>query len=552
MKGFSLLFPSNAKKKSIGTNPATWQDLDLDFTVKVLAGSQEGGINRKYLPMFTDILSNLMLETAAIQYRQEILRDILSNEQLEKAFSEVLPKIETLNQYYTAAPGEAVLYQVTRRLGELETYIDCIESLANAFLRKNPVSEGLSQLENMVQEIREDDVYIQMKTQLPDLINKVRGVKSITIGINLDHNLKPVEATLINVNKRQFSGKADTLVAKLFGQVKGEWTGIAPLRSTAMTAPATGEARERKLMTPLFRDLADVMDKTAKPVAQELKNYLGVQTGAIAGLAKGLPFYLAAVSLFRKLESSGMPVCIPEISDNRSPETVVTSAYNINLFLRELSENSTTNIVPNTMDIGKEGRIIILTGPNQGGKTTFTQAVGLIQVFAQTGLFVPAESAAVCIADKVLTHFPALEAPSEQKGRLGEEASRFREIFSELTPMTLLLLNEPFTSTSSGESVYLAKDIISILKEIDCRCVFATHLHELAADAEVLSQESTDQGRARSFVSIAEEDAEGVNRTYRIIEAPPRGKSYAQEVARHHGIGYDQLKELLRKRNLLH
>ena len=197
------------------------------------------------------------------------------------------------------------------------------------------------------------------------------------------------------------------------------------------------------------------------------------------------------------------------------------------------------------MAFNENGRIHILTGPNRGGKTTHIQAVGLLHVLAQSGLNVPAESVALSPVDAIFLHFPAEEQPNMESGRLGEEAGRLREIFRRATRHSLLLLNESLASTSATESYFLARDVVSCLRMLGARALFVTHLHELAADCESINSEIAGDSRVQSLISQVEESADGLRRTYQVVPAPPRGQSYAREIARQYGISFEQLQELL-------
>ena len=148
-----------------------------------------------------------------------------------------------------------------------------------------------------------------------------------------------------------------------------------------------------------------------------------------------------------------------------------------------------------------DGRIGILTGPNQGGKTTYTQMVGLCQLLAQTGLWVPAAQARLSPVDNIYTHYPVEEQLAKGTGRFGEEAQRLSQIFARGTRHSLILLNESLASTNPGESLYIAQDIVRILRRLGARAIFATHLHELAADVAALNASTTGESRIVSLVA---------------------------------------------------
>jgi DNA mismatch repair protein MutS len=158
----------------------------------------------------------------------------------------------------------------------------------------------------------------------------------------------------------------------------------------------------------------------------------------------------------------------------------------------------------------------------------------------QAGLLLPANSAKLSPVDALFTHFPALE--TRQEGRLSQEAARLREVFQEATAESLVLLNETFSSTSSGEAIYLAQDVLCGLRALGTRAIFATHLIELAERMNTI--EGTVMGDSKLFSLVAgitvSANGEGTP-TYQIMPGLPLGQSYAREIARRHGISLEQI-----------
>ena len=142
--------------------------------------------------------------------------------------------------------------------------------------------------------------------------------------------------------------------------------------------------------------------------------------------------------------------------------------------------------------------------------------------------------------DNILTHFPALE--TQQQGRLAEEAIRLRAVFEHATAHSLVLLNETFSSTSPGEAIYLAQDILCGLRVIGVRAIYATHLIELAEHIQEIEGAVEGSSGVFSLIATVQLDAEGQTvRTFRIQRGLPLGRSYASEIARLHGISLEQI-----------
>jgi DNA mismatch repair ATPase MutS len=266
---------------------------------------------------------------------------------------------------------------------------------------------------------------------------------------------------------------------------------------------------------------------------------------ALSQLGAELGLLLGAARLVERLQRAGLPMCCPEIAPADERSTSMREAYDLGLALsRELSPGMVTNAV--TFD-RMHGRVWVLTGPNRGGKTTYTRAVGLAQVLFQAGLYAPASSARMSPVDAIFTHFPSREEIRPGLGRLDVEAEQLAAIFRQATPFSLVLLNEALAGTNALEALDLARGVVRGLRLLGARAIYVTHLHELAHAVDDINATTPGDGTVASLIAEADED----KRTYRIRPGTPRGASFAAEIAEQHGISFDQLAHLLRERQVL-
>ena len=196
-------------------------------------------------------------------------------------------------------------------------------------------------------------------------------------------------------------------------------------------------------------------------------------------------------------------------------------------------------IVTNDLEFDDAARIYVLTGPNRGGKSVITVAVGASQALCQLGLPVPAESAVISPVDGIFTHFPEGADDTIDKGRLGEECARLREIFDLVTPDSMILLDESLSSTGAYEAAYIASEILTGFAAMRCRGIFSTHLHELAAGVPEINARSAEQGGVAIDTLVA--GIEEGRRSFKIYRAKPDGKSYARDIADKYGLSFDNL-----------
>jgi DNA mismatch repair protein MutS len=422
---------------------------------------------------------------------------------------------------------------------------------------------------------------VALQTQLPALRATLASVRSVTIGVNIGPDLAPVSATILGFSDEAIEGRR-ALVWRLLGGAQPAGRGVTPLQR--------GEAGPLGRPNELVRDLRQLMSQVIGPVQSALDQFAGVSTQALSRLGGDLAFLVGAARLVERLRAAGMPMCCPALAPWDERGGVVDDVYDLGLTLAQLGVGPTPagalGIVTNRVTFdGRHGRVWVLTGPNRGGKTTYTRAVGLAQVLFQAGLYVPGSSARLSPVDAIFTHFPTREDTRPGLGRLDAEAERLATIFRVATPRSLILLNEALAGTSALEALDLARGIVRGLRLLGARAIYVTHLHELASEVDAINAGTPGDGTVASLLAEASQDQEAgtegaggaagperiggrerpsdaerpggperpgrSRRTYRIQPGAPRGASFAAEIAEHHGISFAQLARLLQDRNVL-
>lgn len=548
----SLLDPPEGRTSYLELGTAAAHDLGLEAVVAAFASK------RGHQKEIWDLFSQLPCDPQAIAYRQAVLEDLLANPAIVERFASLFPVIDSLYGYTYRPEREMTwLHEVVWRAGELQNIIDCLEGISEILgsVEDRIQSDGLRTLYEKIRTIRNDPTYQRLVRELPGVLAQLQAKASITIGVNLDASLRPIQAVLLAVNEKPFSDQS--LLSRLFG-TRTDREGIAPLHSVPPPGMGGPSGPVDPLMVPLFADLANVLEKTAIPIVDRLRHYTGLHGGLFTNLHQGLVFYLGAVRFIRRFQTLGLPMCRPQIAPAEERRCEVTDSYNVHLLLKhaEADNGKGPVVVTNDIHMGPDGHILILTGPNGGGKTTSMQGVGIVQILAQAGCYVPGMQAVVSPVDHIFTHFPLEEKPESDAGRFGEEAIRLGEIFGQVTRHSLVLLNESLSSTSFSESLYLAQDLVRILRRVGARAVYSTHLHELAERVDELNDSVPGDSRIVSVVSSPVETdsqtagAEGT-RSYRLEVRPPLGQSYAREIASQYGISYQQLEDVLSRRGII-
>jgi len=532
-------------------------DLGVDNIVRIMSDSRDEFIFIK------QHLTQLCSDPEVIKFRLDILRDLVNNEKILETFEDIMSQIEIIegNQSpgHVGRKAESTEWKhrkIVWRVETLEAFSEIVLKIYNTLKnhRDNLISEGLIYLYEYLKEIAEGEDFKSLVEKLPDFKEQINRLSGVIIGVNLNNRLEPIEAVFLDVKPKPFRDKP--LLAKLFNleNKNSEVFGISQFHSI--------EKDNSTLERHLYKDLEEIFAKVLTPVEKALTQYAQFKVPFILELKNDIRFFSGAVKLIKKLSQAGIKMCRPRVEKPEKRICEIDNLIEINLALELLKEemekddveeediNLKPRIVPNDIKFNSEGRIFILTGPNQGGKTTFTRSIGITQIMFQAGLFIPAGKARISPVDIVYTHFSEKEKISTEDGRLGEESRRLSWIFRNISSDSLLLMNESLSSTSPGESLYLLKDIVKALRILGCRAVFTTHLHRLAECIDEINTEVNGKSKVKSLVAEVERKPDSqAKRTYKIIPKPPEGLSFARDIAEKYGISFDRLQDIIEKSN---
>ena len=472
-------------------------------------------------------------DSSVIRHRMDVFDDMLSFPEISVTLNKLIPILTDIMELrrLEADTGETNSY--LESITEIELYISSISTLNTGLsaLRGKLKSSAFNTLADRIYELANSEYYAELNNRLAELTNRVRDIRSVTIGVNLDAQLRPSSAGVLSINPEPFRS-GDVLEKILRLNFKDdEYTCIANL---VPFNKKQSENQKTALALAFNSAINDVYKQSLRSWKKIVQSYVLENTDFLLNLMPEIEFLVKGTALLRKLSDKGLSLCKPDITDG-APVFRALELYNPCVALKVDDE-----IITNDVDFCREDALIyVLTGPNRGGKSVITCAIGLAQAMLQLGMFVPAKSATISVADGIYTHFPTGADDTIDKGRLGEECARLRDIFADVTDKSLVLLDESLSSTGSYEASYIAAEVLAGFSRVGCRCLFSTHLHELAAEIDTINERTASAGGAKIDTLVA--GIEEGKRSFKIVRAKPDGKSYARDIADKYGLSYENI-----------
>lgn len=420
-----------------------------------------------------------------IRYRQDILSDsIKCPEMVRDLYSITIDVEEKLRGAFFWLDSNYLSSTFSSAVGRLIIYVEALTKIRKIADERidDCSSEGFKNLFSMCQRELSDDYIKEVTARLTELRSNEGRVISAVPGKDL-------------------CGTGYVLREK---DEKGAW------RKWAFAPSYTIADRD----DVGAKDIGNKCDRAINEPANVLAQSAEHLEGFFRSLRRELSFYVGCLNLSDKLQSYGMPICIPEIEDERCCDREYKELYDISLALtkKEL-------VVGNTMTIADK-RLYMITGANQGGKTTFLRSIGQSQIMAQSGMFVGASECTIPLREGIFTHFKKEEDSEIKSGKLDEELSRMDDISSRLKEHSMILFNESFSSTNEREGSEICSQITRALVESGIEVFSVTHLYHYAVSFS---------GNENALFLRAERKEDG-ERTFHISEGMPLHTAYGKDL----------------------
>ncbi len=570
----SILYPSGIDQSAYKPiSDVAWHDLGMDQICDAISTQGNDRL------IIKNVMTYLCTDPKVSSFRADVFDDIIRNPELQDNIVDILNQVGELQEFMSLKRNMNSmdnLWTLMRRLKEIQDYIKCVEKLEHCLTVTELHSEGLLALRDYVVSVQKDCFFTELKEDISSLHLNTKKIKSITLGLNLGEYYDIINVGVVSINDKPFSkaGILSGFTKKLMGSdqiTKGtDWkedysyqpitnssktnidgsdllsrsivTAANPLMSLAngMATPAP-KTPESGIVEHLNQVTTKMLASSVKSLKDVLSKYATVNIYHISALIPEFRYYILWAKYITQLQSEGYLFSKAQVFvECQADQTYSMLAKNVyNLKLASISKTAPASIIGNDLDFSDPHTLYLLTGANRGGKTTITQTIGQLFLMAQGGIYVPGDSFEYMPIDGVYTHFPADEDKTMDFGRLGEECSRFREIFKESSSQSLLLLNESFSTTSYEEGYYIAKDAIRAILSKGIRTIYNTHMHKLAHDVDEMNELAASQSKAVSLI-VKTVDGE---RSYKVEIAPAQGQSLALDIAKKYGVTYSQLME---------
>jgi len=467
---------------------ALTQDLELDMLFNAMA------LGDKFL---FDVAKKAVLSDLSdldtIRYRQNILKDCLKNPSIVRDIYQIpIESIENKKKQwmgiFSQYPG-GILSSSIEMLQMFVVLLTKLRKIADEHADKFE-SEGFTAFFAMIKKELDDEYFAIVENHLRELKFRDGVLLSAELG-------KGNEGTNYILRKPQ--RKNQNWVQRVFAPKSPVYTfSIHPRDDHG--ARALGELKDRGI---------NLVANAVAQSADHIDNFLNT-------LRMELAFYIGCLNLYEQLAQMGEPITFPRPVASHERRHSFAGLYDVCLALTMKQK-----IVGNDVNADDRG-LVIITGANQGGKSTFLRSIGLAQLMMQCGMFVPAESFCANVCDSLFTHYKREEDAAMKSGKLDEELGRMSDIVNRISSNSMLLFNESFAATNEREGSEIARQIVSALLEKRIKVFFVTHQYEFAHGFY-------DRKMENAIFLRAERQADG-GRTFKVIEGEPLQTSYGEDL----------------------
>lgn len=507
----SILFPPGLESLQAdrADAPDSFIDLNLDQVIAAVVAKRDEEILR---PIFYSPYRNEEI----VRYRQAVFSDLERPDvfRVFPVFCDAMRSVRANLGY-----AEKLSYRSHKHtvfLHAVRLYCEAVTMLARDLKSLAPKSPGLRNLLGYIEHYLESSAFQRLSTETAELQS---ALSKLSYGMLFRGD---------TVTVRKYASEADYTITIL--------ERFAKFREVDVEPPAPRKPKDDFSLNHIEQAILEFVSRLFPEQFRRLDEYVARHTAfideTIARFDREIGFYVAYLDFIGPLKRIGLPFCHPEVSVS-SKETEVAGSFDLALAAKLIQEKGT--IVCNGFRLSGRERLLVVSGPNQGGKTTFARMFGQLHFLSGLGCPVPGKAARLFLPDRIFTHFEREENITNLRGKLEDELVRLHASCEIMTPDSVIVLNEIFNSTSLDDQVFLSTKVLEQILAVDTLGVCVTFIDAL----------STLSDKTVSMVSTVDPN-DPARRTFEIIRKPADGLAYALSLAQKRGVTYEQLRSRVR------
>ena len=484
--------------------PAYFNDLNLD---QIIASVTAGKDDYDLKPFFHASLKNV----EAIQYRHDVMRDLEDSQVFAciEAFAAALrlmrDKISQIEKlYYKEQKNRWFLHAA-------EVYCPAVQALSERLSQLPLSSRGLRAFRDYLIGYATSDRFVALRTAVSRLARDLAEIhyciliRSGSFMVRRYVSEQDYSVDIVETFKKFQQGAVRDYQVEFHNPVNLNHIEAKVLEFVALLYPETFSRLEA--------------------FAAHNRSFAN---STLTRFDREIQFYVAYAEYIRRFKRVDLQFCYPEVSDT-DKEEYDHEAFDLALATKLVAEDAA--VVCNDLYLKGKERIIVVSGPNQGGKTTFARTFGQLHHLASIGCPVPGREARLYLFDAMFTHFEKEEDIKNLHGKLQDDLLRIHRILKRATPRSVIIINEIFNSTTLRDAVFLARNVVNRIIELNSLCVCVTFLDELASLSEKIV----------SMVSTVMPD-NPAERTFMVVRRPADGRAYAISIAQKYRLTYAEVK----------
>ncbi|MGH3166240.1 MAG: MutS-related protein [Trebonia sp.] len=496
--------PGSAVPRAREEDRSCARDLNLDQIVAAVAGEREEH------DLITAVLFGRLHDVDAVSYRQEVFGDLEDPALLAEArefsrlMSQVRAHLRQLDKMEDRHQRQGWF------LDAAAVYCVAVRSLTDHLATACPHSRALRDFRDYLLSYAASSGFTALAGDTRDRKESLGRIRYLT----------RIRGARVTVSR--YAGEADysAEVLKTFERFKQGAPRDYLIRYRTEPGMNHVAAQITELVASLFPDEFAALEEYCR-------EHAGFLDEGVRRADAELQFYLAYLDYIGPVRAAGLSFCYPEVSAS-SKDVFAAGTFDLALARKLVSGGGA--VVTNDFRLDGRERILVVTGPNQGGKTTFARTFGQLHHLAAVGCPVPGTAARLFLADRLFTHFEQEENLAAMTGKLEDDLIRIGDILRTATGRSIVILNETFASTTLHDARFLGTKLLTKVMRLDAMCVYVTFVDELASLGDrVVSMMST---------VVPGNPAE---RTFEVVRKPADGLAYAMALAEKYDLTYERL-----------